>query len=150
MELAPYDRAHFVVKTRFELLPDCITRSSSVPLRTQPSCQLKAYQLFKTQHLNLTIIVISSHCQFTLSITIQKHQLSLFEVIPPCTVLYFHGLVAYSFVQLNYLVHWTTVSALPVLIYFDDTLLDRSEDVIVVTEEGAKEVKKPHIEVSPV
>jgi len=57
-------------------------------------------------------------------------------------VLYLHGLVAYSFVRLNYLVHWTTVSALPVLIYFDDTLLDRSEDVIVVTEEGAKEVEK--------
>jgi len=77
----------------------------------------------------------------------------LFEVIPPCTVLYFHGLVAYSFVRLNYLVHWTTVSALPVLIYFDDTLLDRSdgsEDVIVVTEEGAREAEKPHIEVGPV
>jgi len=61
--------------------------------------------------------------------------------------------VIYSFVRLNYLVHWTTVSVLLVLIYFDDTLLDRfdgSEDVIVVTEEGAKEVKKPHIEVSPV
>jgi len=77
----------------------------------------------------------------------------LFEVIPPYTVLYLYGLVAYSFVRLNYLVHWTTVSALPVLIYFDDTLLNRSdgsEDVIVVTEEGAKEVKKLHIEVSPV
>jgi len=53
-------------------------------------------------------------------------------------------------VRLNHLVHWTTVSALPVLIYFEDTLLDRSEDIIVVTEEGAKEVEKPHIEVSPV
>ena len=39
-----------------------------------------------------------------------------------------------------------------VLIYFDDTLLDRSddsEDVIVVTEERVKGVGKPHIQVSP-
>ena len=62
-------------------------------------------------------------------------------------MLYLHN---HSFVRLNHLVHWTTVSALPVLIYFEDTLLDRSEDIIVVTEEGAKEVEKPHIEVSPV
>jgi len=49
------------------------------------------------------------------------------------------------FIGLQYQLFW-------VLIYFDDTLLDRSDgsqDVIVVTEEGVKEVEKPHTEVSP-
>ena len=51
-----------------------------------------------------------------------------------------------QFIELQYQLFW-------VLIYFDDTLLDRSdgwEDMIVVTEEGVKEVIKPHTEVSPV
>ena len=70
----------------------------------------------------------------------------MFEVIPPCTEL--HGIFiceADFSSSLDYQLFW-------VLIYFDDTLLDRSdgsEDVIVVTEEEVKEVEKPHTEVSP-
>jgi len=58
--------------------------------------------------------------------------------------------MAYSFVNceaefsssLDYQLFW-------VLIYFNNTLLDRSDGVIVVTEERVKEVEKPHTELSP-
>ena len=58
--------------------------------------------------------------------------------------------MAYSFVNceaefsssLDYQLFW-------VLFYFNNTLLDRSDGVIVVTEERVKEVEKPHTELSP-
>jgi len=86
-------------------------------------------------------------CQFTLSHSSPKHQLSLFEAIPSYTTLGLYDLGAYSsidceaesFSSLNYS---TRVSA---LIYFDDSLLDRSdgwEDVIVMTKKRVKQVKK--------
>ena len=58
--------------------------------------------------------------------------------------------MAYSFVNceaefsssLDYQLFW-------VLIYFNNTLLDRSDGVIVVAEERVKEVEKPHTELSP-
>jgi len=67
----------------------------------------------------------------------------LFEVIPPCTEL--HGIFtceADFSSSLDYQLFW-------VLIYFNNTLLDRSDGVIVVTEERVKEVEKPHTELSP-
>ena len=56
-----------------------------------------------------------------------------------------------SIVRLNSPVHWTTVVLLGSH-YFDDILLDRSDDsegIIVVTEERMKGVEKPHTQVSP-
>jgi len=55
-------------------------------------------------------------------------------------------------VRLNSPVHWTTVVVLLGSYYFDNILLDRSddsEDIIVVTEERIKGVEKPHTQVSP-
>jgi len=50
-------------------------------------------------------------------------------------------------VRLNSPVHWTTVVVLLGSHYFDDILMDRSddsEDIIGVTEERMKGVEKPH------
>jgi len=50
-------------------------------------------------------------------------------------------------VRLNSPVHWTTVVVLLGSHYFDDILMDRSDDlenIIVVTEERMKGVEKPH------
>ena len=52
-----------------------------------------------------------------------------------------------SIVRLNSPVHWTTVVVLLGSHYFDDILMDRSddsEDIIGVTEERMKGVEKPH------
>ena len=78
---------------------------------------------------------------FTLSIhTVNyhpNHQLSFFKVILPCTELYLHDLVAYSFVNCE------TEFSSSLDCSISSSGFSISEDVIVVTEERVKEVGKP-------
>ena len=98
---------------------------------------------FLDQHTSL--LSFSSHCQLPF-----KPSTELFKVILPCTELYLHDLVAYSFVncetEFSSSLDYSSGSH-----YFDDILLDRSddsEDIIGVTEERMKGVERPRTHTS--